>query len=80
MNCGAIDRALLDLWIAARRRAGVINLADGDVRVPRTSNLKKITRIKIFLYLCSRSMTMYNPHMTLHKLFLNVKKRDIYFC
>ncbi len=32
-----------------------------------------------FLYLCSRSMTMYNPHMTLHKLFLNIKKRDIYF-
>ena len=23
-------------------------------------------------------MTAYNPHMTLHKLFLNIKKRDVY--
>ena len=27
-------------------------------------------------------MTAYNPNMTLHKLFLNIKKRDIchFFC
>ena len=30
------------------------------------------------LYLCSRDMTEYNPHMTIHKLFLNIKKRDVY--
>lgn len=24
-------------------------------------------------------MTEFNPNMTLHKLFLNIKKRDIYF-
>ena len=31
------------------------------------------------LYLCTHVMTAYNPHMTLHKLFLNIKKRDVYF-
>ena len=30
------------------------------------------------LYLCTHVMTAYNPHMTLHKLFLNIKKRDVY--
>ena len=35
------------------------------------------SRINIFLYLCSHVMTAFNPYMTLHKLFLNIKKRDI---
>lgn len=35
--------------------------------------------MQFFLYICSRDMTAYNPHMTLHKLFLNIKKRDVYF-
>ena len=25
------------------------------------------------------NMTLFNPNMTLHKLFLNIKKRDVYF-
>ena len=33
---------------------------------------------EFFLYLCRYDMTVYNPHMTLHKLFLNIKKRDVY--
>lgn len=36
-------------------------------------------QIKKKVYFCSRYMTAYNPHMTLHKLFLNIKKRDVYF-
>ena len=32
------------------------------------------------MYLCSRNMTRYNPNMTLHKLFLNIKKRDVFAC
>ena len=30
------------------------------------------------MYLCTLDMTKYNPNMTLHKLFLNIKKRDVY--
>ena len=33
---------------------------------------------KNYLYLCALDMTKYNPNMTLHKLFLNIKKRDVY--
>jgi hypothetical protein len=40
---------------------------------------KKIWQFGFFVYICSRDMTEYNPHMTLHKLFLNIKKRDVYF-
>ena len=29
-------------------------------------------------YICTLDMTKYNPNMTLHKLFLNIKKRDVY--
>ena len=36
-------------------------------------------RIIIFLYLCTHIMTPFNPNMTLHKLFLNIKKRDVYY-
>ena len=38
---------------------------------------KKIWRYDFFLYFCNCIMTTYNPNMTLHKLFLNIKKRDI---
>lgn len=33
---------------------------------------------KKYSYLCILDMTKYNPNMTLHKLFLNIKKRDVY--
>ena len=33
---------------------------------------------KKYSYLCALDMTKYNPNMTLHKLFLNIKKRDVY--
>ena len=31
------------------------------------------------LTFAATNMTAFNPHMTLHKLFLNIKKRDVYF-
>ncbi len=37
-----------------------------------------LCHIVFYLYFCSENMTEYNPHMTIHKLFLNIKKRDIY--
>ena len=37
-------------------------------------------RVDFFSYLCSRVMTEYNPYMALRKLFLNIKKRDVYDC
>ena len=35
--------------------------------------------VKNISYFCRLDMTAYNPHMTLHKLFLNIKKRDVCF-
>ena len=34
--------------------------------------------LQFFSYLCSHVMTAFNPNMTIHKLFLNIKKRDVY--
>ncbi|MBP3739990.1 MAG: hypothetical protein J6I41_02605, partial [Bacteroidales bacterium] len=56
------------------RPVGVFVNALG-VFVKRLLNNYYILKIS---YLCTSNMTKYNPNMTLHKLFLNVKRRDAY--